>query len=81
MAAVTEFGRRKAVGGILEKLRKEGMPASPVPGPAEEMDTALAGEEESDQNDQEIGATPRKKKGKNLAAVPAQTFPVPRIPY
>lgn len=80
MAAATEYGRRKAVGGILEKLRKEGMPASPIPGPANELDTELTGEEETDQNDQEIGATPRlKKKGK--PSVPAQTFPVPRLPY
>lgn len=49
MAALTEMSRRKAVGGILDRMRKEGMPASPVPGGIEppEMQTAMEGEAES----------------------------------
>lgn len=76
--AATETGRRKEVGGILEKLRKEGMPASPVPGGMEQPNVMG----QSDDPD-EPGITPEERKrrlrlqAQSRAAAPAPISPVP----
>lgn len=74
--ALTETGKRKEVTGILAQLRKEGMPASPVPG----------GLEHPDENGQELdpnepGITPEERKRRlalqrqSVAATPAPAQP------